>query len=222
MWRTIKENKERCQNRKTRWDKIKEVDRDWEVLGKFPLGILMHILNCWFRHSSRKWQNLYSRFLCTDEKTMVYSSIRRRFSKMASQFIKICSPKVSACHASGLRPTFSAICWPLCHRRVKERVYGDTERCSERRWRREILKKNWRGGQSKRDWAAMSVFLCLKYLMSAPALLKYWLFSHIARGDRWEWRLFPRSNEKQKAVSIKLSLLPLIYLFFVFFFDLHD
>lgn len=47
-------------------------------------------------------------------------------------------------------------------------------------------------------------------------------FSHIARGDSGERRLFPRSNKKQKAVSIKLSSVSFIYLFFVFFFDLSD
>lgn len=47
-------------------------------------------------------------------------------------------------------------------------------------------------------------------------------FSHIARGDRREQRLFSHSNKKQKAVSIKLSSVSFIYLFFVFFFNPSD
>lgn len=50
--------------------------------------------------------------------------------------------------------------------------------------KRELLIRAWRGGARGRetlkrrpekegDWPVLSVFLCLKYLMSAPALLKY-------------------------------------------------
>lgn len=71
-----------------------------------------------------------------------------------------------------------------------------------------------------RPASSVGFFLCLKYLMSAPALLKYWLFSHIAGGDRRERRLFPRSNEKQKAVSIKLSSPPRLFIYFLFSFSI--
>lgn len=43
-------------------------------------------------------------------------------------------------------------------------------------------------------------------------------FSHIARGDRWERRLFPHSNKKQKAVSIKLLSVFLLFIYLLFSF----
>lgn len=135
-------------------------------------------------------------------------------------------PKLSQMQIWSQRASLCYCCFLLnAVQPLSSHVYAENSK------KRELLISAWRG----REWGrgilkrrpekeggrpVLSVFLCLKYLMSAPALLKYWLFSHIAGGDRRERRLFPRSNEKQKAVSIKLSSPSCLFIYFLFSFSI--
>lgn len=87
-------------------------------------------------------------------------------------------------------------------------------RDDERGQERERMRREREGSD-----VSFPLFEIFNECLCSPEILT---FSHIARGDSGERRLFPRSNKKQKAVSIKLSSVSFIYLFFVFFFDLSD